>query len=127
MKKQQGKEDKTPQPKARQPDEKKKEDQPKKEGQPAQEKKENQPKEVIEEMPVPPVDILVQNAGTLAREITWFANEVNSRLMEFSPNEKIYGLTDTAETEIVLEKDQEYKNRPDLTPPDLRTDHSVYA
>jgi hypothetical protein len=68
-----------------------------------------------------------QNAETLTREITWFVNVVNKRLIDFFPAEKLHLNAEKEKTEIIMQPgDTQYKIT-DVLIPDLSNDHSVYS
>jgi len=68
-----------------------------------------------------------QNAETLAREITWFVNLVNKKLLEFFPANKLYLNADKEKTEIIIDAADPNPAIADILIPDLINDHSVYS
>ena len=70
-------------------------------------------------------DRIGMNADSLAREITWLATVVNERLSEYLPKEKLDAMTMHPTASLVVPPTDDEK--PELLPPDLKDDHSVYA
>lgn len=85
---------------------------------------------------------LNQNAESLAREITWFAQVVNARLRTYFPKEAMSEGQEPQEEKhhswwdkilhpkseiLLLPEKSESLNAQETTPPDLSTDQSVYA
>lgn len=71
--------------------------------------------------------VIDQNAETLAREITWFVNVVNKKLLEFSPADKIHLNADKEKSEIIMHAADPNPALVDVPVPDLSNDHSVYS
>jgi len=71
--------------------------------------------------------VIDQNAETLAREIMWFVNVVNKKLLDFFPAEKMYLSADKEKSEIIVNSDDITPAITDVPIPDLSNDHSVYS
>src|SRR6185312_12733569 len=89
----------------------------------AKTKKDIDKKPVEVEQAKPEPAMLNRNAGTLMREINWFANLVNKRMQDFFPREKSGDALQPGQDAIagagyILA---------DMQVPDLSDDHSVYA
>ncbi|WP_094572901.1 ATP-binding protein [Mucilaginibacter xinganensis] len=75
---------------------------------------------------VPARNVTGLNAETLTREVTWFVNVVNKKLMDFFPAEKLHLNNDAERPEIVSSSGGTTKFA-DVAMPDLSNDHSVYS
>ena len=72
------------------------------------------------------INLLNQNAESLANEINWFARVVNARLAQHLPNQSLQVHEDRERSEIVTVNPEKAVIE-DISVPDLSNDHSVYA
>lgn len=84
-------------------------------------------KKIEQAKPVQVRGVIDQNAETLAREITWFVNVVNKKLLEFSPADKIHLNADKEKSEIIMNAADPNPALVDVPVPDLNNDRSVYS
>jgi hypothetical protein len=84
-------------------------------------------KKIEQAKPAQVQGVIDQNAETLAREITWFVNVVNKKLLEFSPADKIHLNADKEKAEIIMHAADPNPALVDIPVPDLSNDHSVYS
>lgn len=84
-------------------------------------------KKIEQTKPVLLPGVIDQNAETLAREITWFVNLVNKKLMDFFPVDKLQLSADKEKTEIIMHAADPNPAIVDVPIPDLINDHSVYS
>ncbi|SHN27391.1 ATP-binding protein [Mucilaginibacter sp. OK098] len=84
-------------------------------------------KNIEQPKPAPVPGVIDQNAETLAREITWFVNVVNKKLLDFFPAEKLYLSADKEKSEVIVNSDDITPAITDVPIPDLSNDHSVYS
>src|SRR5258708_2894668 len=84
-------------------------------------------KKIEQTKPVLLPGVIDQNAETLAREITWFVNLVNKKLMDFFPADKLHLRADKEKTEIIMHVADPNPAIVDFSIPDLNNDHSVYS
>jgi hypothetical protein len=84
-------------------------------------------KNIEQPKPAPVPGVIDQNAETLAREITWFVNVVNKKLLDFFPAEKLYLSADKEKSEVIVNSDDITPAITDIPIPDLSNDHSVYS
>ena len=84
-------------------------------------------KNIEQPKPAPVPGVIDQNAETLAREITWFVNVVNKKLLDFFPAEKLYLSADKEKSEVIVNADDITPAITDIPIPDLSNDHSVYS
>ncbi|MDB5086632.1 MAG: ATPase family associated with various cellular [Mucilaginibacter sp.] len=84
-------------------------------------------KNIEQPKPAPVPGVIDQNAETLAREITWFVNVVNKKMLDFFPAEKLYLSADKEKSEVIVNSDDVTPAITDVPIPDLSNDHSVYS